>query len=99
MQPAEEHLRANNFEPAFGIIPQKIPGRRAERQQDEQDFHFQAASAGLKLTTCFDAGQSFCFCAAAEADRQTRVTPANTLATKTCAGFLMLTSPTWLRKR
>jgi hypothetical protein len=99
MQPAQEHLRAHNFKPAFGIVPEKIPSRCAQRQQDEQDYHFQAASTGLKHTTCFDVGQSFCFCAAAEADRQTRVTPANTLAMKICVGFLMLNSPTWLRKR
>jgi hypothetical protein len=58
-----------------------------------------AVAARLMHATGFDAGPSFCSCAAAEADRQTKVNPANTLATKNCAGFLMLNSQTWLRKR
>lgn len=99
MQPAQEHVRARTFKPAFGIVPEKIIGCRAKCKQDERDFHFQAAAAGLTHATGFDADQSFCSSAAAEADRQTKVNPANTLATKNCAGFFMLGSQTRLRKR
>lgn len=99
MQPGQEHLRAHNFKPALCIVPEKIPGRRAKCEQEESDFHFQVVAAGLTHATGFGAGQSFGFCAAVEADRQTRVKPANTLATKNCPGFLMLASQTWLRKR
>jgi hypothetical protein len=98
MQPAQEHLRAYNFKPASGLVPEKIPGHCSKRQQDERDFHFQAAPAGLKHATGFDAGQSFCSSAVAEADRHTRVNPAKTLAMKNFAGFLMLNSQTRLRK-
>ena len=98
-QPAQEHLRARTFKPALGVVPEKITGRRGQCKQEECNFHFQAVAAGLIHATGFDAGQSFCSCAAAEADRQTRVKPANTLATKNCAGFLMLNSQTRLRKR
>jgi hypothetical protein len=99
MQPAQEHSRAHTFKPAFGVVPEKITGRRAKCKQDERHFHFQAVAAGLTHATDFGAGQSFCSHAAAEADRQTRVNPANTLATKNCAVFFMLNSQTRLRKR
>ena len=98
MQPAQEHLRAHAFKPALGVVPEKITGRRAKCKQDECDFHFQAVAAGLTHATGFDAGQSFCSSAVAEADRHTRVNPAKTLAMKNFAGFLMLNSQTRLKK-
>ena len=59
------------------MVPEKKIGRYTKCKQDEQEFHFQAASAALTHATRFDAGKSFCSCAAADADRQTSVNPAN----------------------